>query len=148
LAFAVELDAALPDRLLGDAPKLALIIGHLLDNAIKFTSAGSVTLRVSPAGEATLQLPLQFEVIDTGIGFGAAADASLYQQFRQLDASLTRRYGGLGIGLAISRRLAALLDGQLDHRSQPGCGSCFRLRLALGLPASQHSPVAPSGSIA
>lgn len=148
LAFAVELDGALPDRLLGDAQKLALIIGHLLDNAIKFTSAGSVTLRVSPAGEATLQLPLQFEVIDTGIGFGAAADATLYQQFRQLDASLTRRYGGLGIGLAISRRLAALLDGQLDHRSQPGCGSCFRLRLELGLPTSHHSPVAPSGSIA
>lgn len=134
LEFAIELDSALPDRVLGDADKLAQIIGHLLDNAIKFTRSGHVTLRIGQAAPATLQMPLQFEVIDTGIGFGETDDDSLYQQFRQLDASLTRRYGGLGIGLAISRLLAELLDGELDHRSHPGQGSCFRLCVPLGLP--------------
>ncbi|MCW3147282.1 ATP-binding protein [Stutzerimonas stutzeri] len=139
LDFSVELDGPLPDLVHGDAEKLEQIIGHLLDNAIKFTRQGSVTLRISQAGPATLQLPLQFEVIDTGIGFGASDDDSLYEQFRQLDASLTRRYGGLGIGLAISQRLAVLLDGQLDHRSRPGHGSRFRLRLTVGL--LTHSPL-------
>ncbi len=74
-------------------------------------------------------------MLDTGIGFSVPREASLYQCFHQLDGSMTREYGGLGIGLALCRQLTELLGGRLDQESRPGQGSCFRLILPLALPA-------------
>lgn len=130
LAFELEFDERLPDLVYGD--KLEQSVRHLLDNAIKFTSRGAVTLRFAGAVEQR-ELQLSIEVIDSGIGFSAADQAFLYQQFRQVDGSMTRRYGGLGIGLAISRGLIEVLGGQLDQQSRPGLGSrfCIRVRLSL-----------------
>ncbi|MEX6503392.1 hybrid sensor histidine kinase/response regulator [Pseudomonas zhanjiangensis] len=136
LRFVLELDESLPDTVEGDGAKLAQSLGYLLDNAIKFTAQGEVRLRVTRAGKEGDGLPLSLEVIDTGIGFSVPREASLYQRFRQLDGSMTREYGGLGIGLAICRQLTELLGGSLDQQSQPGQGSCFRLSLPLGLPAA------------
>lgn len=144
LEFILALDDGLPDTLEGDAGKLAQALGYLLDNAIKFTAQGSVSLRVSRVGNLPGSLPLRVEVIDTGVGFSAPHDTSLYQRFHQLDGSMTREYGGLGIGLAIARQLVDLLGGDLDHESQPGQGSRFQLNVPLTLPVqnvAQDMPV-------
>ncbi|MBB1517988.1 hybrid sensor histidine kinase/response regulator [Aquipseudomonas guryensis] len=140
LEFIVELDDSLPDTLEGDAGKLAQSIGYLLDNAIKFTHQGHVTLRVSAGGPLTANMPLRIEVLDSGIGFSVPAGGSLYQRFRQLDGSMTRQYGGLGIGLAICRQLVDLLGGTLRHQSTPGQGSSFELDVQLNLPVQTREP--------
>ncbi len=133
LAFSVETDSDLPERLQGDSKKLALCLGCLLDNAIKFTRQGAVGLRVRAGARTGDSLELSFKVSDTGIGFSQLADAALYQRFSQVDGSMTREYGGLGIGLAICRQLADLMGGELNHHSEPGRGSWFELRVPLGL---------------
>lgn len=143
LSFTVELDDSLPDTLEGDAAKLAQALGYLLDNAIKFTSEGGVTLEVGRAGSIGSNLPLSVVVSDSGIGF-AHVEGDLYQRFHQLDGSMTRKYGGLGIGLAICRHLVDLLGGSLSHESQPGVGSRFRLNVPLTLPEQPVTPVARS----
>ncbi|HEP9054906.1 TPA: hybrid sensor histidine kinase/response regulator LadS [Pseudomonas aeruginosa] len=114
LRFALQLDDSLPDTLEGDAGKLAQALGYLVDNAIKFTARGSVTLRVA-AGRTHDGVALRVEVIDTGIGFDMAAGSDLYQRFVQADSSLTRGYGGLGIGLAPPPRRAG---GQAVRRPE------------------------------
>ncbi len=148
LTFALELDDNLPDTLEGDAAKLAQALGYLLDNAIKFTGQGGVTLQVGRVGSVGSNLPLSVVVSDTGIGF-APGDGDLYQRFHQLDGSMTRKYGGLGIGLAICRQLVDLLGGVLSHESQPGQGSRFRLDVPLTLPlqpqVSDVRPARPQG---
>lgn len=143
LTFTLELDDSLPDTLEGDATKLAQALGYLLDNAIKFTSEGGVRLQVGRAGSQGNNLPLSVMVSDTGIGF-AHGEGDLYQRFHQLDGSMTRKYGGLGIGLAICRQLVDLLGGSLSHESQPDVGSRFRLNVPLTLPEQQSAPVSRS----
>ncbi|MNQ46284.1 Autoinducer 2 sensor kinase/phosphatase LuxQ [compost metagenome] len=146
LSFDLDLDHKLPDTLEGDAGKLAQALGYLLDNAIKFTSQGSVGLKVSGQEPLGGSLALRIEVTDTGIGFATPADGLLYRRFFQLDGSMTREYGGLGIGLALSQQLVELLGGKLSHRSQPGRGSTFSLDLTLVLPVPIPSiPVRRSG---
>lgn len=140
LRFALELDESLADTLEGDAAKLVQSLNCLLDNAIKFTAHGTVRLRVSRGGTALDSLPLCIEVLDTGVGFNAPQDAMLYQRFQQLDGSMTREYGGLGIGLAICRQLVDLLGGNLSHESHLGQGSCFRLQIPLALPVQIATP--------
>ncbi|MGQ7959341.1 7TM diverse intracellular signaling domain-containing protein [Pseudomonas sp. SP16.1] len=150
LEFVVELEESLPDVLEGDAAKLAQALGYLLDNAIKFTARGRVTLQLGRAGSVGATLPLSVVVSDTGIGF-ESGEVDLYQRFRQLDGSMTRKYGGLGIGLAICRQLVDLLGGSLGHESQPGVGSRFRLDVPLTLPLQQGAgsvrPARPRGGV-
>lgn len=141
LSFDLDLDHKLPDTLDGDAGKLSQALGYLLDNAIKFTSQGRVGLKVSGPEPVGGILALRIEVTDTGIGFATPADGLLYRRFFQLDGSMTREYGGLGIGLALSQQLVELLGGKLSHQSQPGHGSTFSLDLPLVLPV--QVPVAP-----
>ena len=149
LGFNLELDESLPDTLEGDAGKLGQCLGYLLDNAIKFTAQGSVTLRVSRNGLQGRMLPVQFAVLDSGVGFSASAAQPMFQHFQQLDGSPTRAHGGLGVGLAICRQLVGLLGGQLSQQSQPGQGSCFQLSINLALPEQgpQQAPLLqrPSG---
>lgn len=126
LDFDLDFAVGLPAMLVGDAAKLKQSLGYLLDNAIKFTLHGGVTLAVS--GKDTGDgFELRVEVIDTGIGFEAPSDDSLYQYFRQLDGSMTRQYGGLGIGLSLCRQLIELQGGGLSYHSEPGQGSRFQL---------------------
>ncbi|MFZ3206006.1 MAG: 7TM diverse intracellular signaling domain-containing protein [Pseudomonas sp.] len=143
LRFVLELDESLPDTLEGDAGKLAQSLGYLLDNAVKFTAHGEIRLRVRRAGTLADSLPLSIEVIDTGVGFKVPQEAALYQRFHQLDGSMTREYGGLGIGLAICRQLVDLQGGSLSHESQPGQGSRFQLQVPLALPLPMAAQAAP-----
>ncbi len=147
LEFSLTLVDDVPDTLEGDAGKLAQALGYLLDNAVKFTQVGGVTVRVLREQSEAGELWLRFEVCDTGVGFVSPSDGSLYHYFRQLDGSLTRPFGGLGIGLALCRQLIDLLGGQLVHQSQLGEGSRFCLRVPLAQPRSVTSslPVRPSG---
>lgn len=138
LRFELNLDDSLPDILEGDAGKLAQALGYLLDNAIKFTNEGQVSLEIGRASRAGEGLPLTVVVSDSGIGFDPTENL-LYQRFRQLDGSMTRQYGGLGIGLALCRQLVDLLGGSLTHDSTPGQGSRFRLDVPLTLPQQPAS---------
>ncbi|MGV8921495.1 MAG: sensor histidine kinase [Pseudomonas sp.] len=131
LGFNIELDENLPDTLLGDLGKLRQCVGCLMDNAIKFTRSGLVSMKVSDQPNGAQSHRLLIEVIDTGIGFSHLDEATLYQTFFQVDGSMTREHGGLGIGLAICRQLIGLMGGSLSHESEPGRGSCFRLSVEL-----------------
>lgn len=126
---ALTLDAASP---LGEADtdgfKLSQCLLNLLANAAKFTKDGQIKLRAKRLSEAGRDW-LVFEVVDTGIGISAEAQARLFQPFVQADASTTRAYGGTGLGLAITRRLARMLGGDVTVKSAPGQGSAFTLRV-------------------
>ncbi|WP_260958244.1 hybrid sensor histidine kinase/response regulator [Pseudomonas citri] len=142
LDFKVDIAPGLADRLLGDSGKLAQCLECLLDNAIKFTRVGGLALRVSGRPTELDRLALSFAVIDTGIGFTDLGEATLYQHFFQLDGSMTREYGGLGVGLAICRQLVELLGGRLTHTSEPGRGSRFQLDVEFDVALSAQAPSA------
>ena len=122
----IAFSADVPDGLgmVTDPDKVRQILVNLVGNAIKFTDAGAVSLTVAPTGDR-----IAFRVTDTGIGIRAADRARLFQAFTQLDSGLTRKHGGTGLGLFISQRLAALLDGRIELESELGKGSTFTLLL-------------------
>jgi PAS domain S-box-containing protein len=115
---------------MGDAARIRQVLSNLLSNAVKFTQVGRVTLRVlARPGDATTEL--RFEVSDTGIGFDAETKVRLFSRFEQADGSITRRFGGSGLGLSISRSLAEAMGGRLEADAAPGKGSVFTLVLDL-----------------
>jgi PAS domain S-box-containing protein len=114
----------LPGRVAGDASRLRQLLHQLVGNAVKFTDAGSVGLRVTASGPAE-EPTLTFAVADTGVGISAEEQARLFEPFTQLDGSPSRRHGGTGLGLALARRLAEALCGRLTVESAPGAGSTF-----------------------
>jgi CheY-like chemotaxis protein len=123
---------------LTDPLRLRQILMNLLSNAIKFTERGEVLLRVrceTDAKKAGIG-ELIFEVVDTGIGMSADEIPRLFRPFTQADSSTTRRFGGTGLGLTISRRLALLLGGDMGVQSIPGAGSTFTLWVPVGIPAA------------
>ncbi|MGE8614557.1 MAG: ATP-binding protein, partial [Achromobacter veterisilvae] len=129
LALVGELGLAVSQPMRGDPTRLGQILHNLLSNAIKFTNAGKVTLRLA-LDEAGLQAA--FEVEDTGIGMSAEQMARLFRAFSQGDATISRRFGGTGLGLALCSRLAQAMGGTMAAESEPGLGSRFTLRLPLG----------------
>lgn len=127
LALEQSLLGDLPDSLVGDHENLKVILGKLLDNALKFTSEGGVRLDVDSDLETVDEIWLRFAVSDTGIGIEPKQSELIMEHFTQVDASSTRRYGGMGVGLAIAASLAAILGGSLALESQEGQGSTFIL---------------------
>jgi signal transduction histidine kinase/AmiR/NasT family two-component response regulator len=119
-----------------DPQRLRQVLGNLLNNAVKFTEAGLVTLSVTRRGDR-----VRFEVVDTGEGFDAEQKANLFQRFRQADNSATRKHGGAGLGLAICNDYVRLMGGQLTCDSTPGEGSVFRFTLDLPLCEGRAEPV-------
>lgn len=124
LPVAIEKAPDLPVACLGDPLRLTQILMNLLSNAVKFTERGSVTLRALREGEM-----LVFRVSDTGIGMTAEQIKQVFLPFQQADSSATRKFGGTGLGLTISRRLAGLMGGDIRAESRIGQGSMFELRL-------------------
>jgi signal transduction histidine kinase len=127
LQFAIVIDPGLPRTLRTDAARLKQVLKNLLANAFKFTSRGSVMLRVAPDAPGHVA----FAVSDSGIGVAPDQQKLIFEAFRQADGSTSRQYGGTGLGLSISRELTRLLGGELRLASVPGQGSTFTLVLPL-----------------
>src|SRR6185437_5229596 len=138
LLLSISAAPGVPDRLLGDAGRLQQILGSLLDNGVKFTEHGSVSMRVAATEISASEVLLHCSVTDTGIGIPRDKQDSIFQAFAQGDTSNTRKFGGTGLGLAISSRLARMMQGDLWVESEPGKGSTFYFtaRLALLAPPS------------
>lgn len=140
LTFAVEIAPALAGLALqGDPMRLGQMLLNLTDNAIKFTAAGAVRVRLAAADESASSLLLRAEVSDTGIGISDEQQKRLFTAFEQADGSMSRKYGGSGLGLAISKRLAQMMAGDLGVSSQPGQGSNFWLTARLKKAAAAGS---------
>jgi CheY-like chemotaxis protein/HPt (histidine-containing phosphotransfer) domain-containing protein len=129
IALICYVDESCPVVVLGDAARLRQIIVNLLSNAVKFTSDGEILLTVSARPTSEGRLELTATVTDTGIGISSAGVERLFESFSQVDDSTTRVYGGTGLGLVISQRLAEAMDGKVSVTSRPGVGSTFTVEL-------------------
>lgn len=150
LTVEARIDPRLPGTVIGDATRLRQVLFNLLNNAVKFTPTGSVTLTVRYEGSRPLPTgetaeALRFEVTDTGIGIAPSQQDRLFKRFSQVDGSISRRFGGSGLGLAICRHLVTMMGGEIGVESQEGAGSTFWFTLALpraAVPAAESASVA------
>ncbi len=137
----LSVDPALPERVVGDPLRLGQVLNNLVGNAVKFTESGHICLRANACppqrGDAASMVRLRLAVEDTGIGISQTDIAQLFKPFTQADVSITRRFGGSGLGLVISQRLLELMGAQIAVDSKPGQGSIFSTVLAL--PVAQSS---------
>ncbi len=128
--FRIQLDTSIP-AVRTDGKTLQQILMHLLTNALKFTERGEITLEFRPNAGASSDFG-EFCVSDTGIGIGKKDQEVIFEEFRQLDGSSTRQYGGTGLGLSLCRKMAEALGGRIEVHSEPGQGSRFSIILPLG----------------
>jgi polar amino acid transport system substrate-binding protein len=120
VALVTSVPPDVPTQLVGDPLRLGQILINLVNNAIKFTDAGEITVRVEADEITSNDLRLQISVADTGIGMSPEQVANLFQSFHQGDASFTRKYGGTGLGLAICKQLCELMNGDITVQSELG----------------------------
>jgi two-component system CheB/CheR fusion protein len=136
-----------PDEVVADSSRLQQVLTNLVGNAIKFTGRGSVAVRIDLDEESEAAADsaiLRFSVADTGIGIPKERQRDVFRAFTQADSSTTRRYGGTGLGLTISRNLAAMMGGRMWVESEKGRGSTFYFTTKVALPAVQPGkPSAP-----
>lgn len=150
LSFEIRQAGLVPEAVSTDPTRLTQVLVNVLNNAVKFTDCGSIDLTWRLIENSYGESQLLFEVADTGIGMSPTQLAGLFQPFIQADNSTTRRFGGTGLGLTISRKLARLLGGDIAVDSYPGAGSCFSITIATGplaeirLLAPTDEPVSPT----
>ncbi|MGA2777280.1 MAG: response regulator [Steroidobacteraceae bacterium] len=139
----------LPTRLIGDPLRLGQVLINLVNNAVKFTERGEVTVGVDVVDQRTECVQLRFFVRDTGIGISSEEQQHLFQPFSQADASTSRRYGGSGLGLAICRHLVHRMGGSIGVESAPGKGSCFSFtaRFALQVAGGEAAATYPTATL-
>ncbi|HEX8405183.1 MAG TPA: response regulator [Duganella sp.] len=145
-----DIDPALPDSFAGDPMRLQQVLLNLLSNAVKFTADGEVVLSVRPAPEARhgdRALLIEFRVRDTGVGIPAAQQAHIFDAFSQADSSTSRKFGGVGLGLAICRQLADMMGGAIEVRSEAGGGAEFLFACPLECVAAAAPPVVPAAAL-
>jgi len=132
LELLVDCAPGLPKQLIGDPLRLGQILINLTSNAIKFTNTGEVLLSIELVAQKNSTMTLRFKVSDTGIGMTDEQITRLFQPFTQADSSTTRKYGGTGLGLVISQRLVALMNGKVSVTSKPSHGTNFTVTLPFG----------------
>jgi PAS domain S-box-containing protein len=142
-----DIEPTIPRQLVGDALRLKQILINLVGNAIKFTDRGEVVLAIEVQARTTGSVQLGFAVRDSGIGIAPEHQARIFEGFIQAESSTTRRFGGTGLGLTISRRLVELMGGRLELRSVPGQGSTFFFSLELPLDDSASPRPSPALSL-
>ncbi|MEO7105133.1 MAG: response regulator, partial [Rhodoferax sp.] len=150
LELLFRIDAQVPHAMVGDPLRLRQILTNLVDNAIKFTEHGEVTVSISTVAVDAENAELRFAVSDTGVGLTAEQIARLFTAFTQADNSTTRKYGGSGLGLTICKRLVELMSGQMDVTSEPGVGSTFFFTACFGLRAGylpRTAAIAPADTL-
>ena len=147
LELAWHIAPDVPDLLIGDQGRLRQVLLNVLGNAVKFTSAGEVVLRVAAETTAPGAVTLHFTVSDTGIGIAPEHQEQIFHAFTQADTSTTRRYGGTGLGLAIARRLVELMGGRMWVESEEGRGSTFHFTADFDTPEATvpRRPTHPPG---
>jgi two-component system, sensor histidine kinase and response regulator len=134
-----DVQPEVPEALLGDPGRIRQILINLVGNAIKFTERGKVVVVVTQDAEAPNGTLLHFQIRDTGIGIPVEKQRRIFEPFSQADGSMTRKYGGTGLGLTICKRLVEFMDGRIWVESEPGLGATFHFTARLSL---QHTPVA------
>ena len=132
LELIFETDKNVPSRLIGDPLRLGQILINYANNAVKFTEKGEIQIRIRVVEESERDALLLFEVKDTGVGITEEQKARLFQSFQQADNSVSRRYGGTGLGLVISKKLAEMMGGEVGVESEFGVGSTFWFSARLG----------------
>lgn len=140
LALSTRISPDLPTQFLGDPGRLQQVLTNLLSNAVKFTEQGGIRLIASYRQEAGQPGQVLVEIRDTGIGLSEAERERIFDNFTQADTSTTRKYGGTGLGLTISRQLVELMGGSIEVLSKPGEGSTFRIILPLQCQNSAKPP--------
>jgi two-component system, sensor histidine kinase and response regulator len=133
----------IPDVVVGDPVRLRQVLLNLLNNAVKFTKAGSVEMRAELYERRETALTLHFSVCDTGVGIPSDKIESIFEAFRQADGSITRNYGGTGLGLTICSRLVSMMGGRIWVDSEPGAGSIFHFTVVLRDGTECHSASEP-----
>ncbi|MEH6459831.1 GAF domain-containing hybrid sensor histidine kinase/response regulator [Chitinimonas sp. JJ19] len=136
LEYLFHVPLNIPRQLIGDPLRLGQVLINLANNAIKFTEHGQIDLHCRLLREETGQVRLEFTVRDSGIGMSQAQVAALFQPFTQADGSTTRKYGGTGLGLTISKRLVSMMGGDISVESHVGVGSAFHFAVDFQLPAA------------
>ena len=133
LKLSCDLPESLPQSLQGDPNRLKQILNNLLNNALKFTENGGVILSVQQRAMTAETIELRFSITDTGIGISKQEQTKLFRNFSQVDGSITRKYGGTGLGLVISKQLVQMMGGTIKVESQKGKGSTFSFTLTFML---------------
>jgi len=141
LGFDLRIAPGLPAVWIGDGARVRQVVGHLVDNAVKFTERGRIDVSVTAGPMVSGRAELRIAVEDTGIGIPPDALERLFQVFSPVDGSTKRRHGGTGLGLAICQRLVGLMGGRIDVTSTPGVGSRFVATLMLGVEAEKELPL-------
>jgi two-component system, sensor histidine kinase and response regulator len=143
LELAFEIEPDVPDAIIGDPSRLRQVIVNLVGNAIKFTESGEVVLYVGTESRTDDDIVLHLVVADTGIGIPAEKQADIFEAFSQADGSMTRKYGGTGLGLTISSRLVELMGGRIWVDSEPGKGSRFHFTSKFRLQKAATRTIVP-----
>jgi len=131
LYLSVYIDESIPQFLIGDGLRVGQILNNLLSNAIKFTTVGQIGVDVNKTLQINDEVELFFMVKDTGIGISKEEQDKLFQSFKQVDASITRRFGGTGLGLSITKQLVEMMNGTIHVESEKGKGSSFSFNIKL-----------------
>ncbi|MGH9326985.1 MAG: ATP-binding protein [Terriglobia bacterium] len=137
LHLACDFDPRVPDGLMGDSTRLRQVLTNLAENAIKFTEKGSIRVSVQAVALNQDQVVLRFDVTDTGIGIPPEKQQIVFEAFTQADGSTTRKFGGTGLGLTITKKLVSMMGGEINVQSEAGQGSAFSFTLPF--PLTQNS---------
>lgn len=141
IEFKLDLDPNIPEKLCGDPTRISQILLNIVGNAVKFTETGSVTLNCYLKKQSRLGYCIAFDVIDTGIGIKKENIKNVFKTFSQANSTITRKFGGTGLGLPISKKLIELQGGTIGIKSKPGQGTTFSFTLELGEPLPETKPL-------